>query len=114
MHFRAQKKRTGEISINETIDVDRDGNPLTYMDIISTSEDLGEELDRKRQVEQALRLVKNTLDERERQIITMRYGLFGLKQSYTQKQIASRLNISRSYVSRLEKSALEKLRQGMK
>lgn len=114
MYFRAQKKRTGEISINETIDVDRDGNPLTYMDIISTSEDLGEDLDRKTQIERALRLVKNTLDERERQIITMRFGLFGLKQTYTQKEIAQRLNISRSYVSRIEKSALEKLRDALK
>lgn len=114
MHFRAQKKRTGEISINETIDVDRDGNPLTYMDIVATNEDLGEEFDRKKQIECALRLVKNALDDRERQIITMRYGLFGLRESYTQKQIAEKLNISRSYVSRLEKSALEKIRQGMK
>lgn len=114
MYFRAQKKHTGEISINETIDVDRDGNPLTYMDIISTSEDLGEDLDRKTQIERALRLVKNTLDERERQIITMRYGLFGLDRSFTQKEIAERLNISRSYVSRIEKSALEKLRSALR
>lgn len=113
MYFRARRKRTGEVSINETIDVDRDGNPLTYMDIISTSEDLGEDLDRKNQIERALRLVKNSLDEREKQIVTMRYGLFGLKRNYTQKEIAERLNISRSYVSRIEKSALEKLRSGL-
>lgn len=114
MHFRAQKKRGGEISINETIDVDRDGNPLTYMDVLSTDEDLGEELDRKALLERTLRLVKSLLDERERQIITMRYGLFGLERSYTQKEIAARLGISRSYVSRLEKSALEKLRDGLR
>ena len=113
MCFRAQKKRSGEISINETIDVDRDGNPLTYMDIISTNEDLGEDLDRKTQIERAIRLIRNTLDERERQIITMRFGLFGLKETYTQKEIAQKLNISRSYVSRLEKSALEKLKSGL-
>ena len=110
MNFRAQKKRSAEISINETIDVDRDGNPLTYMDIISTSEDLGEDLDRKTQIERALKLIKSALDERERQIIVMRYGLFGLERSYTQKEIAERLNISRSYVSRIEKSAMDKLR----
>lgn len=110
MNFRAQKKRSAEISINETIDVDRDGNPLTYMDIISTSEDLGEDLDRKTQIERALKLIKSVLDERERQIIVMRYGLFGLKRSYTQKEIAERLSISRSYVSRIEKSAMDKLR----
>ena len=113
MYFRAQKKHSGEISINETIDVDRDGNPLTYMDIISTSEDLGEELDRKTQIERALRLVKNALDERERQIIAMRYGLFGIERAYTQREIAERLNISRSYVSRIEKSALDKLRDAL-
>ena len=113
MFFRAQKKRGGEVSINETIDVDRDGNPLTYMDIVSTSEDLGEDLDHKDQIERALRLVKNAHDERERQIITMRYGLFGQRESYTQKEIAQKLNISRSYVSRLEKSALEKLKSGL-
>ena len=113
MNFRAQKKRSAEISINETIDVDRDGNPLTYMDIISTTEDLGEDLDRKTQIERALKLIRNRLDERERQIIVMRYGLFGLKRSYTQKEIAERLNISRSYVSRIEKSALDKLRSAL-
>lgn len=111
MYFRAQKKRMGEVSINETIDVDRDGNPLTYMDVVSTSEDFGEEVDRRASVKRALMLVKSALDERERQIIAMRYGLFGSKRAYTQKEIAARLNISRSYVSRLEKSALEKLRE---
>ncbi len=111
MHFRVQKKRMGEVSLGETIDIDRDGNPLTYMDIICTNENLGEELDKKVQIERALRLVNNTLDEREKQIITMRYGLFGLKKSYTQKEIAEKLNISRSYVSRIEKSALDKLRE---
>ena len=113
MHFRAQKKHTGEVSLAETIDVDRDGNPLTYMDILSTNEDLGEELDTKTQIIRVLRLVKNTLDEREKQIITMRYGLFGLNRSYTQKEIAEKLGISRSYVSRIEKSALEKLKNEM-
>jgi RNA polymerase sporulation-specific sigma factor len=113
MHFRSQKKLNAEVSMNDTIDVDRDGNPLTYMDIVSTSEDLGEDLDRKNQNERALRMVKNVLDERERQIITMRYGLFGLRESYTQKEIAQKLNISRSYVSRLEKSALEKLKSAL-
>ena len=111
MHFRVQKKRMGEVSLGETIDIDRDGNPLTYMDIICTNENLGEELDKKVQIERALRLVNNTLDEREKQIIIMRYGLFGLNKSYTQKEIAEKLNISRSYVSRIEKSALDKLRE---
>ena len=113
MHFRLQKKRSSEVSLGETIDVDRDGNPLTYMDIICTNENLSEDLDRKTQIERALRLIKNSLDEREKQIITMRYGLFGLTKSYTQKEIAEMLNISRSYVSRIEKSAIDKLRGKM-
>ena len=113
MHFRIQKKRNGEVSLGETIDVDRDGNPLTYMDIICTNEDLGEELDKKTQIERALRLIKSSLDEREKQIIIMRYGLFGLSKSYTQKEIAQKLNISRSYVSRIEKSALATLKSAL-
>lgn len=111
MHFRAEKKRSSDVSLAETIDIDRDGNPLTYMDIICTNENLGEDLDKKTQIERALRLVNNVLDAREKQIITMRYGLFGLTKSYTQKEIAEKLNISRSYVSRIEKSALDKLRE---
>ena len=114
MHFRAQKKRAGDVSLGETIDIDKDGNPLTYMDVLSTNEDLGEELDRKTQIQRALRLIKNTLDERERQIIVMRYGLFGLRRAMTQKEVAQKLGISRSYVSRIEKGALEKLREGLK
>ena len=111
MHFRAQKKRSSDVSLSETIDVDRDGNPLTYMDILYTNENLGDEFDTKTQIERAIRLVQNILDEREKQIITMRYGLFGISKSYTQKEIAEKLNISRSYVSRIEKSALDKLRE---
>ena len=113
MHFRAEKKHSSEVSLGETIDIDRDGNPLTYMDVISTNENMGDELDKKTEIERALRLIKNNLDEREREIITMRYGLFGLSKAYTQKQIAQKLGISRSYVSRIEKSALEKLKNGM-
>ncbi len=111
MNFRSSKKRSNDVSLAETIDVDRDGNPLTYMDIISTNEDLGDELDKKTQIERALRLIQSTLNAREKQIIAMRYGLYGLNKSYTQKEIAQKLNISRSYVSRIEKSALDKLRE---
>jgi RNA polymerase sporulation-specific sigma factor len=114
MNFRSQKKHAGEVSLGETIDIDRDGNPLTYMDVISTNEDLSEEFDKKTQIERALRLIKSSLDEREREIIAMRYGLFGINKPYTQNEIAQRLGISRSYVSRIEKSALDKLKNGMK
>ena len=111
MYFRSQKKLSAEVSINDTIDVDRDGNPLTYMDIISVEENMGEDIDRKDRIALAMKCLKSVLNERERQIIIMRYGLCGLERSYTQREIAQKLNISRSYVSRIEKSALDKLRE---
>ena len=112
MHFRAQKKLSAEVSVNDTIDIDRDGNPLTYIDVISCDEDIPEEIGRKICAQKALRFVDTILDERERRIIVMRYGLGGAS-PMTQKQVAERLKISRSYVSRLEKTALEKLSNAM-
>lgn len=109
MHFRSQKKHAAEISINETIDVDRDGNPLTYMDVMSTEDNVAEELDTRIKSERVRRLVETVLDARERQIITLRYGLSG-EVPRTQRQVAEMLGISRSYVSRIEKNALDTLR----
>ena len=108
MHFRSQKKLAAEISLDDTIDVDRDGNPLTYMDVISSDESMEEEVERKIYTARALHYVKTILNERERQIIIMRYGLGG-RRTMTQREVAEALKISRSYVSRIEKSALEKL-----
>ena len=112
MSFRAQKKHASDISINETIDMDKDGNPLSYMDVVCSEEDIAEEVDCEIMISRALRCVKHTLSERERQIVVMRYGLFGV-QALTQREIAEKLNISRSYVSRIEKSALEKLKSAL-
>ena len=100
------------MSINETIDTDRDGNPLTYEDIISTDENMADELDRRLLAERALSYINTILTPRERQIIYMRYGLSGRKPK-TQKETAEKLDISRSYVSRIEKSALDKLRNAL-
>ena len=111
MHFRSQKKLSAEVSMNETIDVDRDGNPLTYTDVISSEEDLPEEVMRSVEADRALALVRTRLDPRERQIITLRFGLGGVP-AMTQREIAVKLGISRSYVSRIEKAALDKLREG--
>ena len=111
MHFRSQKKRSAEVSMNETIDVDRDGNPLTYTDVISSEEDLPEEVMRSVEADRALTLVRTRLDPRERQVITLRFGLNGAP-ALTQKEVADRLGISRSYVSRIEKAALDKLKEG--
>lgn len=110
MHFRSQKKLSAEVSINETIDVDRDGNPLTYMDVIATEDNVEEEVDLKVKSALVRRLVDQVLDERERQIIVLRYGLSG-NDPRTQREVAQLLGISRSYVSRIEKGALEKLRE---
>lgn len=112
MHFRSQKKLAAEVSLGETIDVDRDGNPLTYSDVICSEENLTEEVERSIQTSKALTLVETILDERERQIIVLRYGLYGHK-ALTQREISQSLGISRSYVSRIEKGALEKLAKGL-
>jgi RNA polymerase sporulation-specific sigma factor len=112
MHFRSQKKLQNEVSINEAIDTDRDGNPLTYEDIISTDENMAEELDRRLLARRALSYINTILTPRERQIIYLRYGLSG-RNPKTQKEAAELLGISRSYVSRIEKSALDKLRSAL-
>ncbi len=109
MYFRASKKSSGEVSINETIDVDKDGNPLTYLDIISIEDTMAEDIELKIHTEKVKELVDSVLDEREREIIVLRYGLKGFSPR-TQREVAKHLNISRSYVSRIEKKALEDLK----
>ncbi len=111
MFFRSHKKQQNEVSINDTIDVDKDGNPLTYMDIISVDENIADDIDLRIHTEKLRMLVEKNLDEREREIITLRYGLKGYK-PLTQREVAAHLKISRSYVSRIEKKALEKLKEG--
>ncbi len=108
MHFRSERKHSSEVSINETIDIDRDGNPLTYMDVVCSDEDIAHEIDRKILTERMLHYIETCLTPREKQILLMRYGIGGAK-AKTQREIAADLQISRSYVSRIEKSALEKL-----
>lgn len=110
MHFRSQKKLSAEVSINETIDIDRDGNPLTYMDVIAAEDNMEEEVELASAGDRVKKLIETVLDERERQIITLRYGL-GQTKPHTQREVAALLGISRSYVSRIEKSALDTLRE---
>ena len=100
MFFRSQRKLACEVSINETIDVDRDGNPLTYIDIICCEDTIAEDIDKKIHTAKALELIRMRLCSRERQIITLRYGLGNIPPQ-TQREVAQRLGISRSYVSRL-------------
>lgn len=108
MYFRSQKKTMNEVSINETIDVDKDGNPLTYIDIISCEDTIADDIDLKTRSAKAIKIINEELNSREKEIIVMRYGL-GEKPAVTQREIAAKLGISRSYVSRIEKSALEKI-----
>lgn len=108
MLFRSQKKTGCEVSLNDTIDIDKDGNPLTYLDIISTEDTIVEDLDKKIMINKAIGYIRDNLDEREKQILIMRFGL-GNTEAYAQREVAEKLGISRSYVSRIEKSALEKI-----
>lgn len=109
MYFRQQRKLQAEVSINDAIDVDRDGNPLTYIDVISCEENLADDLDLRLDGAKVRTYVDTVLGERERQIVKLRYGLDG-RDTLTQREVAALLGISRSYVSRIEKSALDKLR----
>lgn len=111
MYFRSQKKTACEVSINETIDIDKDGNPLTYIDVISCEDTIAEDIDLRLNSKKAIDLINTVLTDRERQIIVLRYGLNNRK-PVTQREIASAFEISRSYVSRIEKSAIDKLRDG--
>lgn len=109
MFFRSSKKNSAEISINETIDIDKDGNPLTYLDIISVEDSTCEDIELKIHIEKMQALLDEVLSEREKEIIILRYGLKGYEPK-TQREVASYLKISRSYVSRIEKKALTALK----
>lgn len=110
MHFRNSKKSSQDISLNETIDTDKDGNPLTLLDIMSVDDNILDNLDLKLNSKKLGQFIGEELDERERRIIVMRYGLNG-NEPMTQKDVAKLLDISRSYVSRIETKALKKLRK---
>jgi RNA polymerase sporulation-specific sigma factor len=105
MYFRSTRKSAQDISINEPIDTDKDGNALTLMDIMSSDDDILEHLDYKIKSEQLRRYISDTLSPREQRIIRLRYGLDD-KEPLTQREVAQELGISRSYVSRIEKKAL--------
>lgn len=109
MYFRTRKKYISDTSINEVLDVDKDGNPLTYMDILSEEDDIADKLDTKIKIEKLMKCIDETLCKREKQIIFMRYAL-GFSKPMTQREIAKKLGISRSYVSRIENGAIDKLR----
>ena len=108
MHFRSDKKNSKNISIHESIGFDKDGNEITFLDVLKTPKpDFIEDINIKDNIE-ALKKYINVLTDREKNIIVKRYGLDG-EDEITQKDIAKELNISRSYVSRIEKRALTKI-----
>lgn len=110
MHFRAKKKHSKEVSLYEPIGTDKEGNQIHLLDIAGCEDvDVVEEMEQERKTQCIVALVPEVLEERERYIIVKRYGLYGQK-VMTQREIAASLQISRSYVSRLEKRALAKLR----
>lgn len=110
MYFRSVKKRSQDISLNEAIDSDKEGNPLTLMDIMSCEDNIIDELDTKIKSRQVKSFINKELTNRERTIIILRYGLNDDK-PLTQREVAKMLNISRSYVSRIETKALKKLKR---
>lgn len=113
MHIRSSKKLQNEVSIHDTIGVDREGNEITLMDIVEDErEEVSEQVNSKMQVANLYDKMKQVLAGREYDILTWRFGLHN-KPVKTQHEIAERLGISRSYVSRIEKKALEKLKEGM-
>lgn len=110
MHFRSLKKSAGEVYFDEPIDTDKDGNQLTLMDIISEDIEIIDQIDISIKSGQLYTFLPKCLDDREREIITLRYGLYGAV-PLTQREIAKKFGISRSYVSRIEKKALGKLKE---
>ena len=109
MHFRNVKKSAQDVFISDPIDTDKEGNALTLQDVIADEGNIVDDIDLKIKSEQVRQYMKESLDERERTIIELRYGLNG-RDELTQREVAKKLGISRSYVSRIEKKALELLR----
>ena len=113
MLLRVNKKHNAVISLNESLGKDKDGNDVTWQDIIPSDEDVSENVENAVLSQNLIKLAKESLSPREFEILTLRYGL-GSSPAYTQREIAKKLNISRSYISRLEKKALDIIRNKVK
>ena len=112
MYFRSQRKSSQDVSLSDYIETGTEGAALSLMDVVSEEEDLLERVSTRDSVRQVLRAVEDRLTDQERQVIVLRYGLYG-HQPHRQREVSQRTGISRSYVSRIEKRALEKLRQAL-
>ena len=112
MYFRSLKKSSGDVSLSEALDTDNEGNSLSLMDVLAEDEDLAEQVDLRDACIRVRECVASALSPREAEVVRLRYGLDG-KQPLTQRDTAAIMGISRSYVSRIEKRALERLREAM-
>lgn len=112
MFFRSQKKSAGDLSLSDNIDTDGDGNSLSLIDVLAEEDDMFDNVSKSEMQSQVRRYVDSVLDKREAEIVKLRYGL-GSGKPLTQREVAAVSGISRSYVSRIEKKALEKLRRAI-
>ena len=113
MHFRGQKKSAGDVYLSDCIETGKDGNALALIDVVSSEEDLFDDLSTKELYGRLYEAMERELTEREREILCLRYGL-GNRKPQTQREVAARCGISRSYVSRIEKKALSKLEEALR
>ncbi len=112
MYFRSRKKAQNEVSLSDTLETDKDGNALSLLDVVGVDDTMYADLQDKEDCVRVRALVREVLTPREREIISLRYGLGG-HLPRTQREIAAKLGISRSYISRIEKRALEKLEEAL-
>ena len=112
MYFRSQKKSGQDVSLSDYIETGADGAPLELMDVVSQEEDLLEQVSTRQMTRQVCRAVDRVLSDQERTVIMLRYGLGG-QQPHRQREVAEKIGLSRSYVSRIEKKALQKLRAAL-
>ena len=110
MHFRNQRKCAQDVFISDPIDTDKEGNSLTLQDIMSDDDNIFDHIDLRLKSEQMYNFIEKNLTPREQKILVMRYGLF-CRRPMTQREVAKELDISRSYVSRIEKKAIGILRR---
>ena len=113
MHFRSQRKTAQDVSLSEYIETGKDGNALSLMEVVASDEDLFDDLSTREMVEKLREAMAKCLTDRERHVLTLRYGLGGCT-TLPQREIAQQCGISRSYISRIEKKALQKLEEELK
>ena len=112
MHFRSQRKNAQDVSLSDYIDSGTEGAPLSLIDVISDEQDLMELVSTRESVLRLRKAMESCLTDQEREVVILRYGLSG-QPALRQRHVADRVGISRSYVSRIEKRALEKLEEAM-